>query len=246
MIWLGKGPADEEWGRLKDGRWGIGTGGHVDVFARFADASTILLAQVSEAQRRRYPIMAETYRRMEKNFKILQAARDQDGRPFRILRISMPDPMTASVDYDSISPYERLFFNGAEPGERITYYLPAGYLNFIIANGVVVTARLWEKGRPLKLRETDERAKRELERAFLGRKIVQVGVTPSSMMVVASTAIHAISRLLWRRPITNLFGDLGRQTARDLNARFGRNPNDRERVVMDREQAAAVRGLAVG
>ena len=76
VIWLDQGPADEEWGRLKDGRWGIGTGGHVDVFARFADASTILLAQVSETQRRKYPIMAETHRRMEKNFAILRAAKD--------------------------------------------------------------------------------------------------------------------------------------------------------------------------
>lgn len=191
VIWLDQGPADEEWGRLQDGRWGIGTGGHVDVFARFADASTILLAQVSKAQRRTYPIMAETYRRMEKNFAILRAAKDQDGKPFRILRVPMPDPMTASVDYDSISPYERMFFDGAAPGERIVYYLPAGYLNFIIANGVVVTARLWERGRPLKLRETDVLAKRALERAFPGRKIAQVGVTP---LIHDGGGLHCYSR----------------------------------------------------
>ena len=191
VIWLDKGPADEEWGRLKDGRWGIGTGGHVDVFARFADASTILLAQVSEAQRRRYPIMAETHRRMEKNFAILRAAKDQDGKPFRILRVPMPDPMTASVEYNSISPYERMFFDGAAPGERIVYYLPAGYLNFIIANGVVVTARLWEKGRPLKLRQTDALAKRALERAFPGRKVAQVGVTP---LIHDGGGLHCHSR----------------------------------------------------
>ena len=191
VIWLDKGPADEEWGRLKDGRWGIGTGGHVDVFARFADASTILLAQVSEAQRRAYPIMAETHRRMEKNYAILRAAKDQDGKPFRILRVPMPDPMTASVNYDTISPYERMFFEGTKPGERIEYYLPAGYLNFIIANGVVVTARLWEKGRPLKLRETDALAKRALERAFPGRKIAQVGVTP---LIHDGGGLHCHSR----------------------------------------------------
>lgn len=191
VIWLDKGPADEEWGRLKDGRWGIGTGGHVDVFARFADASTILLAQVSDAQRRRYPIMAETHRRMEKNFAILRAATDQDGKPFRVLRVPMPDPMTASVNYDSISPYERMFFDGAKPGEWITYYLPAGYLNFIIANGVVVTARLWEEGRPLKFRETDRLAKRALERAFPGRKVVQVRVTP---LIHDGGGLHCHSR----------------------------------------------------
>lgn len=191
VIWLEKGPADEEWGRLQDGRWGIGTGGHVDVFARFADASTILLAEVSQAQRDRYPIMAETYRRMEKNYAILRAAKDQDGKPFRILRVPMPDPMTASADYDSMSPYDRLFFDGAKPGERIEYYLPAGYLNFIIANGVVVNARLWEEGRPVKLRETDRLARQALERAFPGRKIVEVGVTP---LIHDGGGLHCHSR----------------------------------------------------
>ena len=205
VIWLDKGPADEEWGRLKDGRWGICTGGHVDVFARFADASTILLAQVSEAQRRRYSIMAETHRRMEKNFAILRAAKDQDGKPFHILRVPMPDPMTASVNYDNISPYERMFFDGAKPGERITYYLPAGYLNFIIANGVIVTARLWEKGSPLKLRETDRLAKRALERAFPGRKVVQVGVTP---LIHDGGGLHCHSR---NQPFASITAAVERQ-----------------------------------
>lgn len=191
VIWLENGPADEEWGRLADGRWGIGTGGHVDVFARFADVSTILLAEVSKAQRDTYPIMAETYRRMERNHAILRAAKDQNGKPFRILRVPMPDTMTASADYDSLSPYERYFFEGAKAGERLEYYLPAGYLNFIIANKAVVTARLWEEGRPAKLRETDKRAKRALQRAFPGREIIQIGVTP---LLYDGGGLHCHSR----------------------------------------------------
>lgn len=191
VIWLEKGPADEEWGRIGDGRWGIGTGGHVDVFARFADASTILLAEVSQAQRDAYPIMAETYRRMEQNHAILRAAKDQDGKPFRILRVPMPDPMTASADFDSLSASEKSWFEGAKPGERIEYYLPAGYLNFIIANGVVVTARLWERGRPAKLRKTDKLAMQALARAFPGRKIVGVGVTP---LIHDGGGLHCHSR----------------------------------------------------
>ena len=86
VIWLKQGPADEAWGRLPDGRWGIGTGGHVDVFARFANANTILLAQVSEKQRKASPILRETHARMEENFRILLAAKDETGRPFRIDR----------------------------------------------------------------------------------------------------------------------------------------------------------------
>ena len=41
VIWLERGPKEEEWGRFEDGRWGIGTGGHIDEFCRFADPTTI-------------------------------------------------------------------------------------------------------------------------------------------------------------------------------------------------------------
>jgi agmatine/peptidylarginine deiminase len=52
VIWLERGPKEEEWRRLEDGRWAIETGGHIDTFCRFADPRTILLAEVSEEQAR--------------------------------------------------------------------------------------------------------------------------------------------------------------------------------------------------
>ena len=58
-------------------------------------------------------------------------------------------------------------------------------------SGVVITTRLWEKGRPLKLRETDILAKRALKRAFPGRKIAQVGVTP---LIHDGGGLHCYSR----------------------------------------------------
>lgn len=174
VIWLKQGPADEEAGKLSDGRWGVGTGGHVDVFARFADARTILLAQVDERQRESSPIARETHRRMEENYRILSTATDENGEPFRILRVPVPDLMTASVSYEALSPAERSWFQGAKPGEGIEFYLPGGYLNFIIANGVVVTARFWREGMRESQREKDRLAREALQLAFPGREVVQV------------------------------------------------------------------------
>lgn len=178
VIWLKDGPADEAWGLLADGRWGIGTGGHVDVFARFADAETILLAEVGEKEKDRSPILRETYRRMEENFRILSMAKDQDGKPFRILRVPVPDTMTATIPYDSLTRAERDWFVGAKPGTTLEFYLPGGYLNFIIANGVVVTAKFWREGMPETQREKDRQGRAALERAFPNRKVVQVDVLP--------------------------------------------------------------------
>lgn len=177
VIWLEEGPADEEWGRLPDGKWGVGTGGHVDVFARFADERTVLLAKVSRRQRKSFPILAETHDRMERNFEILKAARDQDGEPFRILRVPVPDPKIARAEYDKLSVDERYWFEGAAPRDIVEYYLPAGYLNFIIANDVIVTARLASDGQKSR-RRIDKLAKSALEEAFPGRTIVQIDTTP--------------------------------------------------------------------
>lgn len=191
IVWLEQGPAEEEWGRLADGRWGIGTAGHVDVFARFADPTTVLLARASPEQRDLYPILAQTHERMERNHEILRASTDQDGKPFRIIRVPVPDPLTARLMVDDLSAEERSWFPGARPGETIEYYLPAGYLNFIIANGVVVTARLHEPGRGEHFRKSDRKAKLALERAFPGRTIVQTGVTP---LLHDGAGLHCHSR----------------------------------------------------
>lgn len=191
VIWLKRGPADEEWGRLPDGRWGIGTGGHVDVFARFADARTILLAEVPEADRELSPIMRETHERMEENMRILTAARDEEGRPFRIIRVPVPDPMVESRAYDSLSSEERWWFEGAAAGDTVQFYLPAGYLNFIIANDVVVTGRFWREGMAESQREKDARARQILEDAFPGREIVQVDAFP---LVYDGGGLHCHSR----------------------------------------------------
>lgn len=177
VIWLKQGPADEEAGRLADGRWGIGTGGHVDVFARFADERTILLAEVDERQRDASPIARETHRRMEENLRILEAARDETGKPFRILRVPVTDLMTASVGYDSLTAAERTWFEGARTGEQLEFYLPGGYLNFIIANDAIVTARFWKEGMPESQKTQDRLAREALERAFPGRGVVQVDAT---------------------------------------------------------------------
>jgi agmatine deiminase len=191
VIWLKQGPADEAWGRLPDGRWGIGTGGHVDVFARFADARTILLAEVSPRQRSTSPVLRETHERMEENFRVLSKARDERGRPFRIIRVPVPDTMTGRVAYDSLSREERSWFEGAKPGDSVEFYLPGGYLNFIIANGVVVTAKFWRSGQSEALRTTDTLARSALERAFPKRKIVQVDVLP---LIYDGGGLHCHSR----------------------------------------------------
>jgi len=178
VIWLEHGPREEDNGLLEDGRWGIGTGGHIDEFCRFVDERTILLAEVPEAERDLSPIHAITHQRMEENFAILSAATDIDGQPFRILRVPTPHHMTSSIRYEDFGPFEVYWFDDPQPGMTFEFYLPGSYMNFVIANGVVITSKYWRDGMDEKFRIRDEEGRLALQAAFPDRRVVQVYATP--------------------------------------------------------------------
>lgn len=96
VIWLGKGIAGDD------------THGHVDDISRFVAADTVVTAVESSPKDPNYAPLQENLRR-------LRAARDQDGRPLRVVELPMPRPVV---------------FEGRR--------LPASYGNFYIANGVVL------------------------------------------------------------------------------------------------------------
>ena len=95
-------------GWLGDGIVGDDTDGHVDEVARFVDPTTVVCAVEDDPGDPNYAPLQDNLRR-------LQAMRDQDGRPLRIV----PLPMPAAVEHD---------------GQR----LPASYANFYVANAVVL------------------------------------------------------------------------------------------------------------
>jgi agmatine deiminase len=93
---------------LRNGIAGDDTHGHVDDLARFTDSQTIVVASERDPADENYAPLAE-------NAALLEESRDQNGRPFRIEKLPMPDPV---------------FFAGQR--------LPASYANFYIANRAVL------------------------------------------------------------------------------------------------------------
>ncbi len=96
VIWLGKGIAGDD------------THGHVDDLARFVGPQTVVTVVEPRADDPNHEPLADNLRR-------LQAARDQDGQPLRVVTLPMPAPV---------------FLDGQR--------LPASYANFYIANGLVL------------------------------------------------------------------------------------------------------------
>ncbi len=177
FIWLKKGAKEEEWGKLENGKYGIGTSGHVDEFCRFVNDSTVLLAAVAPADTIGNDISKETYHRMEENYKILLQSTDQDGNPLDIIRLPAGPLMSKNVAYKNLSKDEQSWFDQVTT-DSVEFYLATGYMNFIIANQVVVAGKCWKEGLPGEFQERDKLAKSILEKAFPGRKIVQIDCMP--------------------------------------------------------------------
>ncbi|SHN16746.1 agmatine deiminase [Cyclobacterium lianum] len=165
VIWLKKGiPQDDLFdnGPLIDNIYGNGVNWHVDEFCRFADAQTILLAQVDPADLALDPFYEVVHERLEESYQILKDARDQDGKPFKIIRV----PQAPII-----------FEQGQYRGQPILYTPVTSYLNFVLTNSLVVVPAYYSPGEPDFIREKDEQAKRAFQEVFKSRKVVTINAT---------------------------------------------------------------------
>lgn len=105
IVWLGQGIDGDD------------TDGHIDDLARFLDVRTIAIGIEWDRSDRNFAVLHDNRER-------IAGARDQDGRPFRIVDLPMPKP----VEYD---------------GQR----LPATYLNFYFVNGALLVPTFGQRAR---------------------------------------------------------------------------------------------------
>lgn len=98
---------------------GDDTDGHIDTTVRFAPNDTLLYIGCDDPDDPQY----EDFRQMEAQ---LRTFRTMDGRPYRLLRLPMPDAI-----YDT---GEQLTMEPTAGAER----LPATYANFLVTGGAVI------------------------------------------------------------------------------------------------------------
>jgi agmatine deiminase len=156
----------------------VTTDGHVDEFARFVNDSTILLASVVPEDRDD-AIGRENHRRLESNYEILKAARDQDGQPFRIVRMPLPKNIIGTMKpgdpvYDYISTLDYTDGSVFPEGDTIRVVAAASYLNFLVTNGCVIAPKYWRPGWDEEILARDQEAARILQEVFPERKILMI------------------------------------------------------------------------
>lgn len=138
---------------LEKGIAGDDTDGHIDDAARFVNPSTIVAAVEPNPTDENHSVLQE-------NLSTLKEMTDVRGRRFRIVEMPMPAP---------------LFYEGQR--------LPASYLNFLIANGVVLVPMFRDKN--------DAAAIEILQREFQGRAVIGIDCVD---LVWGLGTLHCISQ----------------------------------------------------
>lgn len=185
VLWLDRAPITD---RVLQGPkianfFGWGANGHVDEYVRFVSEDTILVGEVGEHERNRDPLMRLDHEILAENRRQLEAARDPDGNPFNVVPMPVPDVgpflrrrnLSAEDFWSTDDGYDvRAFYRDFAVGDEIIEVPAVSYLNFLVTNGVVLSARYGGEGRPDHLSETDEQAAAILKSYFPDREVVQI------------------------------------------------------------------------
>jgi agmatine deiminase len=140
---------------LKGGVAGDDTDGHIDNLARFVNSKTVVCAFEENEKDENHAILKE-------NYDILKQSVDQDGNKLKVIKMPMPP---------AVSTYLR--------GQKTR--LPASYLNFYVANKVVLV--------PTYKHKNDRLALRIIQGVFPNRKVVGIDC---SNLIYGMGALHCI------------------------------------------------------
>jgi len=138
---------------LNKGIVGDDTHGHIDDVARFVSKNVIFLAYEKDKK-------DKNFKSLEDNYKILNRSSDQNNKKIKIIKIPMPKPLYIKQ-----------------------VRVPASYLNFYIANKIVLV--------PIFNDSSDELALKIFKKYFKKRKIIPID---SSNLIWGFGAIHCITQ----------------------------------------------------
>ncbi len=192
IIWLKEGAAEDPfgWGTLiAENYFGIGVRGHIDEFCRFVNESTILISYPDSAEVENDPVKKINLERMKVNYEILKNATDQDGNPFTIIKMPVPDNNYMTFVLDTTSIIHEIKFlsrrilreqKSFSIGDTVHFVPSSSYLNFLITNKTVYEAKYWTEGQSMASKTKDEKAKQILQRYFPSKKIYQINTTETN------------------------------------------------------------------
>jgi agmatine deiminase len=156
---------------LEDGIYLDETDGHIDNFCRFVAPGVVVLTWTDDPEDPQYPISVAALERLE-------SMRDARGRPLKVHKLHQPHPILITAEEAAGVDH----VPGTLPraaGDR----LAASYVNFYIANDVVVMPHFDDPN--------DALAKAKLSSLFPSRRIITV---PGREILLGGGNIHCITQ----------------------------------------------------
>ncbi len=144
---------------LKQGLKNDHTDGHVDDIAKFVSRDTIFCAYEEDKD-------GDNYSMLRENFEKLKKAVDQDGKPFKLIKLQVP-----RFVYDENKPFEA------------GNIAPASYVNFYIGNKVVLVPTYNDKN--------DGNALSIIQSYFPTRKVVGIDCRD---LIYGGGSIHCMTQ----------------------------------------------------
>lgn len=141
VVWIPRGLVYDE------------TGGHIDNLMAFSDKHTVLLSWTDNRRSPQYDIIREAYR-------IISETVNEDGEHYTIMKVPLP-PLYVRTEEDD----EGIIYVPESLPRQTGDIVLETYINFALANGVVVVPQFGHKSK-------DEEALRVIGEAFPDRKIV--------------------------------------------------------------------------
>lgn len=159
VVWLGRGVHEDE------------TDGHVDNLACFARPGVVLLTWSEDEADPQHAISRDALARLE-------AATDARGRPFEVIRLPSPGPLSTTAE-EAAGVEAAAGTRPRRGGDR----LAASYVNFYLANSRLILPLLDERH--------DDEAAEILARCFPEREVVGV---PAREILLGGGNVHCVTQ----------------------------------------------------
>lgn len=155
-----------------------GTGGHVDEIARFVNATTIVMPEISAEEAVTHPVHAANKAILDECYQILSNTTDQDGNHFTIIKTPGCEPNYERISkthsyYKTLQGFD--FQDGSTvPDTDLDILAASSYMNFYISNNVVLVPKYWTEGKPDIIKQKDDQFAQIMKNVFPTKQIVQI------------------------------------------------------------------------
>ncbi|MEO8666261.1 MAG: agmatine deiminase family protein, partial [Ignavibacteria bacterium] len=126
---------------------------------------------------------------MKVNYEILKNATDQDGKPFNIVKMPVPDNDymtfaldTSSLNYEIKSLSKHILYSqkNFSIGDTVHFVPSSSYMNFLITNKTIFASKYWSDGMPESSKIKDEKVKQILQEYFPERQIYSISTAETN------------------------------------------------------------------